>query len=91
MKYVVEDGKLRTLIAERHLFKRVKNYFTDSLLYQDFLEVDENPHPEEPDSDNEVNTEPEEDECLQEVNPLIMSIDKLYVDTTTNVESEWII
>jgi len=62
MKYVDEEGKVRTLIAERHPFKGVENYFTDFLLYQDSLEVDENSHPEEPDSGNEAYTEPEE-EC----------------------------
>ena len=43
MKYVDGDEKVRTLIAERHSFKGVENYFTDSLLYQDSLEIDENP------------------------------------------------
>ena len=43
IKSVDEDGKVRTLIAERHPFKGVENYFTDSLLYQDSLETDENP------------------------------------------------
>ena len=52
------------LIAERHLFKGVKNYFIDSLLYQDSLEIDENPHPEEHDSGHEADTESEEEECL---------------------------
>ena len=47
MKYVGRDEKVRTLIAERHLFKGVKNSFTDSLLYQDSLEADENLYPEE--------------------------------------------
>jgi len=88
MKYVDEDEKVRTLIAERYSFKRVENYFTDFLLYQDSLEVDENSHPKEPDSGNEVDTEPEEDECLSEINPLIMSIDKLKFDTIANVEGE---
>jgi len=55
---------VRTLIAERHPFKGVENYFTDSLLYQDSLEADENPHQEELDSVKEAYTEPEEDECL---------------------------
>ena len=64
MKYIGEDGKVRTLTAERHPFKGVKNYFTDSLLYQNSLEDDENSHPEELDSGNETDTEPEEDECL---------------------------
>ena len=64
MKYVGEDRKVRTLIAERHPFKGIENNFFDSFLYQDSLEVDENPHPEEPDSGNELDTKPEEDECL---------------------------
>ena len=91
MKYVDEDGKVRTLIAKKDLFKGVENYFTDSLLYQDSLEIDENPYPEEHDSGNEANTEPEEEECLWEINPLVTSIDKLNFNTTANVESEWFI
>ena len=62
MKYVDEDGKVRTLIAERHPFKGVENQFTDFLFYQDSLEADENPHEEEPDSGNKADTEPEEEE-----------------------------
>ena len=57
MKYVNEDGKVRMLIAERHPFKGVKNYFTDSILYQDSLKIDENPHRKEHDSGNEADTE----------------------------------
>jgi len=41
MKYIDDDGKLRMLIAEKHLFKGVENYFIDSLLYQDSLETDD--------------------------------------------------
>jgi len=33
MKYADEEGKVRILIAEKRPFKRVENYFTDSLLY----------------------------------------------------------
>ena len=77
MKYVNEDGKVRTLIAERYPFKEVENYFTDFLFYQDSLETDEYPHPEEHDSGNEADTEPEE-ECLWEINPLITSINKRF-------------
>ena len=50
MKYIDGSGKVRTLIAERHPFKGVENYFTDSLLYQESAEIDEVPQPEEPDS-----------------------------------------
>ena len=45
------------LIAERHPFKGVENYFADSLLYQGSLEINENPQPEELDSGNEANVE----------------------------------
>jgi len=45
------------LIAERHPFKGVENYFTNSLLYQDSLGMNENPQPEEPDSGNETDIE----------------------------------
>jgi len=34
MKYTDEEGKVRTLIAEKHSFKGVENYFKDFLLYQ---------------------------------------------------------
>ena len=43
MKYSDRSGKVGTLIAERQPFKGVENYFTDSLLYQDSLEMNENP------------------------------------------------
>jgi len=91
MKYVSEDGKVRTLIAERHPFKGVENYFTDFLLYQDSLEADENLHQEKIDSGNEADTEPEEDEYLWEINPLVTSINKLDVNITADVEGEWFI
>jgi len=79
MKYIDESGKVRTLIAERHPFQGVENYFTDSLLYQDSLETNEKQQPEEPDSGNEADTEPEE--CMWELNPLVMSIISLMLIT----------
>ena len=62
MKYVDERGRVRTLLAKKHPFKRVENYFTDFILYQDFLETNENIKPEELDSSNEVDKEPEIEE-----------------------------
>ena len=80
------------LIVERHPFKGVENYFTDSLLYQDSLETDENPQPEELDSGNEADDEPEvKEECLWELNALITSINKLDANNTTNGVGEWYI
>jgi len=85
MKYVNGDGKVKTLIAERHPFKRVENYFTDSLLYKDSLETDENLQLEELDSSNEADVEPKaEEKCLWELNPLVMGVNKLDVNNTTN-------
>jgi len=89
MRYVDEDEKVRILISERHPFKRVKNYFIDSI-YQNSLEIDENSHPEKLDSGNEADTEPEE-ECLWKINSLVTSIDKLGSNTTANIEGEWFI
>ena len=61
----------------------VENCFTDSLLYQNSLETDENPQPEELDSNNEADVKPEaEEECLWELNPLVTSINKLDVNNT---------
>jgi len=66
MKYIDGGGKVWTLIAKRHPFKGVENYFTDSLLYQDSLETGDNPQPEEPDSGNEVDIEPEAEKNISE-------------------------
>jgi len=41
---------------------------------------------------NEVDVEPEaEEECLWELNPLVMSINKLDVNNTANDVGEWYI
>src|SRR3954462_2599772 len=39
MKYVDDQGQVRTLVAEQRPFKGVENYFTDALLYQEAHEV----------------------------------------------------
>ena len=73
------------LIAERHPFKGVENYFTDSLMYQESLEMNENSQPGEPDSGNEADIEPEvEEKCIWELNPLVTSINKLDVNNAAD-------
>ena len=80
------------MIAKRHPFKGVENYFTDFLLYQDSLETNENPQTEEPDSGSEADVESEaEKEYLWELNPLVTSINKLDVNNTANDVGEWYI
>ena len=49
------------VFAEKQPFKGVENYFTDALLYQEANEVAKEPLLEDDDSDNEVDSEPEED------------------------------
>ena len=91
MKYIDGSGKIQTLIAERYPFKGVENYFTDSLLYQDPEESNEIPQPEEPDSGNEADIEPEKEECLWELEPLVTGTNKPNVDNTTDDVGRWYI
>ena len=85
MKYIDRDEKVRTLIAKRHPFKGVENYFTDSLLCQTSLETYENSQLEELDSGNETDIKPEaEKECLWELNPLVTSVKNLNVNNIAN-------
>ena len=55
------------------------------------MKTNENPQPEEPDSGNEADTEPEKEECIWELDPLITSINKLDVDNTANDVAGWYI
>ena len=62
------------------------------MLYQDSLETTDDPPPEDHDSGNEADTEPEpEEECLWVLNPLVTSIDKLNFNNIADIEGEWII
>jgi len=55
------NGKGEALIAKKHPFKGVENYFTDSLLYQDPLKPAEDKTLEDYDYGNEsdIELEPE--------------------------------
>jgi len=56
------------------------------------MEMNENLQPDEPDSGNEADIEPEvEEECLWELNPLVTSINKLDVNNTANDVGKWYI
>jgi len=92
IKYADKWERVRTFIAKRHPYKGVENYLTDSLLYQDSFETDENLQPKKSDSGNEGDTKSEtEEECLWKINPLVTSIDKLDFNTTANIEGKWFI
>ena len=90
MKYIDEEGEVRILIAKKHPFKGMVNYFMDSLLYQYPFEAAEDPSPEDWDSGNEADTETDtEEEYLWEINSRVTSIDKLNFNNTVNIEGEW--
>ena len=55
------------------------------------METNENPQPEEPDSGKEADTEPEKEECMWEVDPLVTINNKLDVDNTANDVGGWYI
>ena len=56
------------------------------------MEMNENPQPEEPNSGNEADTEPEvEEKCQWELNSLVMSINELDVNNPANDVGEWYI
>jgi len=88
MKYIDEEGKVRMLIAKRHPFKGAANYFTSSLLYEDSLETDENPHLEKSDW---LRSRYGARRRVSPGNKSVTSIDKLNFNTTANVEGEWYI
>ena len=57
MKYVDNDDDVKIVVAERHPFKGVENYFTDSILHAE-EESDEESPAEDLDSGNEADSEP---------------------------------
>ena len=60
-KYVSDDAVVRTVFAEMQLFKRVENYFTDSLLYQESNKSVKKLLPNDIDSGNEADSKLKED------------------------------
>jgi len=60
-KYVDDKTMVRMVFAEIQPFKRVENYFTDSLLYRENGKVVEKLLPDDIDSANEANSEFGED------------------------------
>jgi len=61
LKYVDDKATVRTVFTETQAFKRVKNYFTDTLFYWEITKVAKEPFPDDIDSDNEADSESEED------------------------------
>jgi len=60
-KYVDDNAMVQTVFAKKKPFKGVENYFIDALLYQKSNKIAKKLLPEDVDSGNEANSEPEED------------------------------
>lgn len=80
--------KVHIVIADRYPFKRVENYFTDSLLYRETLKTD--PALEKPDSGNEVDTAYDlEDDCPWQLNLSMLEMNSLSVYDTVDETGGW--
>ena len=53
------------------------------------MKTNEIPQPEEPNSGNEADTEPEKEECIWELDSLVTSINKLDVNNTADDVGGW--
>ena len=63
-KYVDDKVMVRMGFAEAQPFKRVKNYFTDSLLYKGSVKVVKKSLPDDVDSGNEADSESGDDPAV---------------------------
>ena len=70
-KYVCDDDIVWTVFAEMQPFKRVKNYFTDSLLYQESNKLVNKPLPI--DNGNDADSESKEDALTTFIIELIIA------------------
>ena len=89
-KYVDDKAMVRTLFTETQPFKRVKSYFTDSLLYQETRKVRKELLPYDIGSGNEANSESEEDTLVTfAMEPLVAYLDDPYFNNSIENDSEW--
>jgi len=78
---------MRMVFPETQPFKGVKNYFADSLLYQESSKVTKQPLPDDIDSGNEAEPESEEDTLATfAMYPLVAHLNDSYYNGTTNMK-----
>lgn len=87
LKYVDDKGEVQTLIAERHTFKGIENYYTDSMLYQDLL--NRGIQLEKPDSDNEADAKLKNEDCLWELDLSVIGQNNLDANNTAYDDGAW--
>jgi len=79
-------------VAEMQSFKRVGNYFTDSLLYREVNEVPKKLLPDDVNSDNEADSEFEEDTLTTFVlKPIVAYLNDPECNNPAVEKGEWVI
>ena len=87
-----EKAMVRTMFAEIQPFKRVENYFTNSLLYQETSKITKKPLPDDIDSGNQADFESEEDTLATfAMEPLVAYLDNPYCNNTVKNDDEWVL
>ena len=73
-------------------FKGVKNYFTDSLLYQENSKIVKKLLPEDIDNDNEADSESGDDPTTTfDVEPIVAYFDNLDCNNSAEADDEWVL
>jgi len=80
------------VFAKKQPFKRVENYFTDALLYQEANEVAKEPLLEDDDSCNEANSESEEETpATLDFKPIVAYFNDPQCNNPIEDDGEWVI
>jgi len=80
------------VFAKVKLFKGVKNYFMDSLLYQEDIKPLKQSLPDDVDGGNEADSESEEDASATiSVEPIVAYLDDFDCNNSVENESEWVL
>ena len=79
------------MFAEKQLFKGVKNYFTDALLYQEANKVAKEQLLEDDDSSNEANSKSEEDTPATLVfKPIVAYLSDPQCNNPIGIDDKWV-
>ena len=80
------------VFAKKQSFKRVKNYFTDALLYQEVNKVTKEQLFEDDDSDNEADSQSEEDTLATlAFKPIVLYLNDPQCNNPIGDDDEWVI
>jgi len=91
-KYVEDGAMLQTVFVEKQLFKRVKIYFNDALIYQEIGKASKKSLPNNDDSCNEADSESEGDTPATLVGELIVAyFNNPQCNNPSEDDDEWVI